>query len=262
METIADARAPVQKSFAGMLALVDDENVMTVEALDELAWSQFLETGRAVVRLFLTQRAHRPRASAYQHEGKRWRLAEPRTDEVGTLFGKVPFERRVGRLRSSARAQADLPIDRELGLSGGFTSSVVCGMARLCTQMPFGAARQQWRSTYAWAPAPRAVMRMVDAMGERVADVVESVPAPLDDGDMLVLQVDSGGAPMINELELARRREPKRAGRKRAPSVRRGEPSLRRPVARRARSPRTRSKLIPRCSTPFGGDLTVPTRGR
>lgn len=212
MKTIADARALVQKSFDLVLALADDDTVTTLEALEERLWSQLMDTGRVVVRLFLTQRAHRPRASSYEHDGKRWRMAEPRTAEVGTLFGKVPFERRVGRLRSSARAQADLPIDRELGLAGGFTPSVVYGMARLCAQMPFGAAREQWRSTYGWAPAPRAVMRMVDAVGDRVTDFVESAPAPPDDGDVLVIQVDAGGAPMIDELELARRRQPKRTG--------------------------------------------------
>lgn len=212
METIADARARVQKCFDGMLALADDSAVTTVEALEELAWPRLLEAGRAVVRLFLTQRAHRPRPATYEHNGTRWRLAESRTGEIGTLFGKVPFERRVGRRCSSARAPADLPLDRELRLSGGFTSTVVCGMARLCAQTPFDAARQQWQATYGWAPAPRSVLRMVDAIGERVTDFVESAPAPTDDGEVLVLQVDAGGAPMIDEVELARRRQPKRIG--------------------------------------------------
>jgi hypothetical protein len=212
METIADARVRVQKCFDSVLDLVTAADVATVEALEERAWPQLMETGRAVVRLFLALRAHRPRPANYEHAGERWRLAEPRTDDVGTLFGKVPFERRVGRLYSSARARADLPVDRDLGLAGGFTSSVVCGIARLCAQMPFGAARQQWKSTYGWAPAPRAVLRMVDAVGERVTDFVAAAQAPEDDGDVLVIQVDAGGAPMIDEIELARRRQPKRTG--------------------------------------------------
>lgn len=210
METIADARARVQKCFAGVLDLVSTDSVTTVEALEERMWPQLMETGKAAVRLFFASRAHRPRSATYEHDGKRWRLGEVRSDDVGTLFGRVPLERRVGRLCSSPRARADLPVDRELGLEGGFTSTVVLAMARLCAQMPFDAARQQWKLTYGWAPSPRAVLRMVDAVGACVPEFVASAPAPADDGEVLVLQVDAGGAPMIDDVELARRRQPKR----------------------------------------------------
>lgn len=169
----------------------------------------------------------------YEHDGKRYRLGESRRDELGTLFGRVPFERRVGRLCSSGRAAADLPLDRELGLTGGFTSTVVCGIARLCAQMPFEAAREQWRSTYGWAPAPRSVHRMVDALGGEVPEFVAAAPAPTDDGEVLVIQVDAGGAPMIDPVELSRRQQPKRA---------RSETRAERNERRAAKAPPRRTK--------------------
>ena len=64
METIADARVRVQNCFDSMLDLAADDGVTTVEALEEVVWPQLLETGRAVLRLFLTLRANRPRAAA------------------------------------------------------------------------------------------------------------------------------------------------------------------------------------------------------
>ena len=67
METIADARVRVQNRFDSMLALAADDGVTTVEALEEVVWPQLLDTGRAVLRLFVTLRANRPRAAAYEH---------------------------------------------------------------------------------------------------------------------------------------------------------------------------------------------------
>ena len=53
-------------------------------------------------------------------------------------------------------------------------------------------------------------MRMIDAVGAKARGFLETAAAPDDDGEILVIQVDGRGAPMISSTEHARRRRPHR----------------------------------------------------
>jgi hypothetical protein len=55
-------------------------------------------------------------------------------------------------------------------------------------------------------------LRIVDAVGDHARPFLEQLAPPAEDGDVLVIQVDGKGAPMINARELERRRR-KRAAR-------------------------------------------------
>lgn len=96
-------------------------------------------------------------------------------------------------------------LDRELGLCAGFSLGVVVAMTRLCAQVAFASARQNFAQFCEWAPSPRAVLRMVDAAGQQARAFLEQVAAPEDDGEILVIQVDGRGAPMISSTEKERR---------------------------------------------------------
>ena len=215
MPSIESAHADVQSAVAEAVQWANAGEARTLWEYETRAWALMLALGRALVVLFLARQMSRPRAVRYEYAGGRWELAESRTTTLATRFGRVNFTRRVGRRRtrgSSRRAKADLPIDRDLGLCGGFSPRVVMGIARLCAQMSFANARATWLDIYEWAPAPRAVMRMVDAAGGVARQFIEELPAPEDDGEVLVLQVDAGGAPMVSHAEFERRRKPKRKG--------------------------------------------------
>jgi len=81
------------------------------------------------------------------------------------------------------------------------------------------------------APSTEVIEKMVLGMGRHTAAFVEQAPAPEDDGEVLVIQLDGKGAPTATERELSRRRK-KRGRRKPAGSARhRGR-------QRRARHPR------------------------
>ncbi len=176
----------------------------------ELAlWWLVLEFGRALVVLFLVTRSRRPRRNQYSYGGKQYVLGEQVTGELGTLFGKVSWSRREGRRVGARRSARDLPIDRELGLCGGFSLGVVERIAKLSAQCVFETARQTFLEIHGWAPASRTVLRMVDAIGEHARPFLESSPAPKDDGEVLVIMVDAGGAPTVSSNELRRRRVPR-----------------------------------------------------
>jgi hypothetical protein len=206
--SIDAARRDVQNAVDEALNLVDSSETRTATRVEAELWTALLSLGRALMVLFLARQMARPRAQEYEHAGARWQIAGERTSEFGTRFGKVVFVRPVGRQVGNPRAACDLPIDRELGLCGGFSFGVVLATARLCAQMAFAPARENFRETYEWAPSPRAVLRMVDSVGTEARAFLEQVPAPLDDGDVLVIQADGKGAPMISPEEYRRRGQP------------------------------------------------------
>ena len=165
---------------------------------------------RAFVALFLVVQTRRPRSADYLHGGERYAVDGERTSSISTRFGRVVFTRPVGRQVRDHRATCDLSVDRELGLCAGFSLGVVVTMTRLCAQLAFASARSTYEHFQGWAPSPRAALRMVDAAGEEARAFLEASPPPDDDGEILVIQVDAKGAPMISSTENRRRRQPHR----------------------------------------------------
>ena len=239
-QSIEQRRAEVQSAFATAMAWADASERRSFAAFESRLWTMLLGLGRALVGLFLAHQAQRPRAAEYRNGGRLYRLDDWRVSALGTRFGKVEFERPVGREPEDRRAAADLLVDRELGLCSGFSRGVVMGVTRLTAQMAFRVARETYRDVYEWVPSPRAVLRMVDAVGERAREFLEQAAAPEDDGEFLFIQVDGRGAPMISEAEHQRRRrphEPRQAG-----STNRKRRRLRRKERQRPRVRRTKGK--------------------
>ena len=209
-QSINQHRRSVQQAFERAL-LIAENRKPSFHDFEQALWSALLALGRALVLLFLARAAERPRTGTYKRGMVRFVLnGEARTTDLGTLFGKVPFTRPIARPMGAPRAACDLPVDRELGLCSGFSLGVVLATTRLCSQLAFTSARQTLEQFCEWVPSPRAVLRMVDAVGGLARAFLEQAPAPEDDGEVLVLEADSKGAPTISSRERARRARPHR----------------------------------------------------
>ena len=209
MATSIDARdRDVQRAFEKALAVARRPTTASLDEIESSLWTAVLALGRALVALYLARVVARPRPTEYVHDGARFVLAETASSEVGTRFGKVAFDRPVGRRVGWRRATCDRPIDRALGLCGGFSLSTVMSVTRLCAQLAFANARATFAQFCEWSPSQRSTLRMVDAVGAQARPFLEAAPAPDDDGEILVLQVDGGGAPHIDPAELRLRRRP------------------------------------------------------
>lgn len=208
--SIERASAEVQRAVAGATAIAEREG-MTLAAAEAELWTALLAVGRALLTLFLARTAGRSRPTTYEHDGTRYALdmTTRRNTEVGTRFGKVRFSRAIGRPLGS-RSRADLPVDRELGLCSGFSLGTVTAVAQLCAMLAFGNARRLFSEFHEWAPSSRATLRMVDAVGAEARGFLDAAAVPDDDGEVLVIQVDGRGAPMISATEAERRRQPRR----------------------------------------------------
>jgi hypothetical protein len=243
-KSIEQARMEVQRAFEAALTIADNDDRRSFWTFEGTLWTRLLELGRALTVLFLARQIERPRCADYAHLGRRYRLIGERTTELGTRFGKIAFRRPVGRLAEDPRGACDLVIDRDLGLSSGFSLGVVQGMARLAAQMAFAGARDTFKEVYEWAPSPRALLRMVDAVGGRAREFLEQAGAPENDGEILFLQVDGRGAPMITEVEHARRRQPHAP---RSTGTKRGRRRLRRrerPRVRRTKGKKSKNSKV------------------
>jgi hypothetical protein len=208
--SIERAEAEVQRAIGNATAVANREG-LTLAAAEKELWTTLLALGRALLALLFARTAAGSRPTTYEHGGARYALdaTTRRNSEVGTRFGKVAFSRAVGRLLGG-RGRVDLPVDRELGLCAGFSLGTVTAMAQLCAMLAFGNARRLFAEFHEWAPSPRATLRMVDAVGAEARGFLDAAAAPQDDGEILVIQVDGRGAPMITATEAERRRQPRR----------------------------------------------------
>ncbi|NLH78807.1 MAG: hypothetical protein GX465_17430 [Acidobacteria bacterium] len=203
------AEEDVQRAIAHARQCADGTSPKPLARVEGELWTAMLALGRAFLVLFLVQRAAALRPTSYQVGGVSYLLdtKNRRHGSIGTRFGKVPFSRPVGRSMLGC-GPADLPVDRELGLSSGFSLGTVTAIVRLSATLAFATARATFREFHEWMPSPRAVLRMVDAVGGKARAFLDVATVPEDDGEVLVIQVDGRGAPMITATERDRRARP------------------------------------------------------
>jgi Transposase len=209
MTSIDQARTDAQQAMRGLLVIADSAAPTSAASAEQRLWSGLLTLGRALMALFFARQAERWQAGrSYDVEGHGFAVVGTEGGEIGTRFGKVTVQQPVGMCDGAPYAARDRPLLRELGLPAGFTMLVVTTMARLCAQMAFAPARDLCRHLFEWTPSSRAVLRMVDAVGERARGFLEQAPPPEGDGEVLVVMVDGKGAPAISSAEYARRARP------------------------------------------------------
>lgn len=230
MKSISELRAGIQREVQQLVALVERSSPQAATAVEVALWSGLLRLGASMMALFFAhQAAWWPSGLKYEVAGVAHTIEGAGVVEIGTKFGKVRVAQPIGRPVSQRRGCRDMPMSSAVGLSGGFTRPLVTLVAKFCALMPFAPTRQILRDLLGWAPAPRSVLRMVDAVGGEAKGFLEQATVPEGDTDVLLITVDGKGAPTISSAEHAKRRQPhrKRAGGLRqkksgAPKKRRG----------------------------------------
>jgi hypothetical protein len=209
MTSIDAAKQEVQARVQEALALAENASPASSAEFELQVWRALLALGRALMTLCFARQASRwTVGQSYTHEGQSFTVTSVSKRAVGTRFGKVALLQPEGRCPDCPRRKRDLPLQRELGLAGGFTLLMVTTMAKLCAQMAFAPARAIAKDFFGWTPSSRAVLRMVDATGEHARPFLEQVPSPVGDGEMLVVTVDAKGARAISRREHRRRTQP------------------------------------------------------
>jgi hypothetical protein len=198
-------------------------------------WTQMLMLGRLLVMLFLASRQKRHQAglSPKMIVGEQtYHKDQAHPRNLNTLFGVVRYFRTY--LRASGK-RGHYPLDAELGLTQDRMSLGLLSMgARLSTKMSFAQARGLLCWFLGQAPSTEVLEQTVLGLGRRTGEWFEQAPAPDGDGEILIIQVDSKGAPTATEQELSRRRRPHKKRPKAASPRHRGRQDRR----RRGKKPR------------------------
>ena len=191
----------------------------------EMALKEKLDAvGRATTELFLTHAEERVATASKDRVrcgGRFFRPApELQARNVTGRFGVVRYFRTYVRENRAARRLGFHPLDVSLGLSADrFSWNVLSLAARLATKASFVEARATLGLFLPNAPSTEVVEQTVLGLGKCTGEWVENLPAPQGDGEVLVMMIDSKGAPTATEQELKRRRGKRRRGQT-APSPR------------------------------------------
>ncbi len=160
---------------------------------------------------------------------------KPKDRLLGTFFGKVRYWRTY--LYSPERGGGRYPLDEKLELvADGFSLGLLGRAVQVATKMSYEAAAMMLRSFLGWSPSTTSIEEATLGLGRYTSRWFETAPVPTDDGEILVIQIDSKAVPTATEKELEKRRAKRHKGHK-APSARQ------RGRARRSRlSPKPRRK--------------------
>jgi hypothetical protein len=174
--------------------------------------SLMMALARSVVVLFLVASEQRVCAALEGRmvlEGRTFRRSPAQSRSLLTWFGVVRYQRTYLRevVPAGAQARGFHPLDAALGLLADRVSPAVLAVAvRLATRMSFGTAREQLGWFLPTSPSTEVIEAALLGYGRHTQDWFSQVQPPSDDGDVLVIQIDSKGVPTATDEELRRRR--------------------------------------------------------
>jgi hypothetical protein len=171
--------------------------------------------GRATTELFLAHAEERIAAASEGGVqcGERFMRPSPQLQarNVTGRFGVVRYFRTYVRENRAARRLGFHPLDVAVGLSADrFSWNVLSLAARLATKVSFAEARATVGLFLPHAPSTEVIEQTVLGLGKHTGEWFENLPAPAGDGEVLVVMIDSKGAPTATEQELQRRRGKRR----------------------------------------------------
>jgi hypothetical protein len=162
--------------------------------------SQVFVLGRLFISLFLRMREEQTRTN-HTKPDRSYKWQKPKARQLGTFFGKVRYWRSY--LYGPSAGGGYYPVDVELGLTGDGFSLLVQSYA---TKMSYAQATVILSLFLQWSPAQKSIEDMVLGLGRHTATWFEAMPAPENEGEVLVIQIDSKANPTATEEELANRR--------------------------------------------------------
>lgn len=217
--TVQEVEQALWAKGSELIAYCKSQKTSLMEVENAL-WSQVLTVGKLLWVLFLLTRQQRQQeqlGKSVQIDGQTYRPAGVQPRNLNTLFGVVRYFRTYLR---GEQGRGHYPLDAELGLTGDRVSMGVLSVAaRLWTMLSYAKARSVLCWFLGQAPSTEVIERTVLGLGRRAESFFEQAQAPKEDGEVLIIQIDSKGAPMATDTEMQRRRGPrqKRPG---APSPR------------------------------------------
>jgi hypothetical protein len=155
------------------------------------------------LQLFLMSFQEQFDYSSWLEEGKHYQ-GNLVSRTIKTIYGDVRYWRHYLVRKGGG---GFYPLDAGIGLTGdGFSPLVMSLATRLATRLSFSASVLLCRGFYGWAPSSEALQHLIIGMGKDSGTYMEQAPAPTDDGEVLIIEVDGKATPTATEAELQKRR--------------------------------------------------------
>jgi hypothetical protein len=199
------AESDIREHFEKLLLFCRQDNSSFAEFETSL-WKRVLILGALLVRLYLIARHQRLQQRA-EPPPAGYRLGNPlATRTLKTAFGIIRYAR-THLICKKKGGNGYHPLDVELGLTrDGFSPWVIGFVTRLSTRMSFAASRRLCHAVVGWAPSTDSIEQLVLGLGREAAPFVRQQAAPVNDGEVLVIEVDGKCPPTATEEELRKRR--------------------------------------------------------
>jgi len=230
--TVEEVRANIAREVTLLVEWILSCRSLTFLAFETQLVPQVLALGRLFIQLFLCMRQEQLQAMHPQPQPGYKRI-DGRPRWLGTFFGKI----RYGRTCFYGQGGGYCPLDVELGLTGdGFSMWVQSLATRIATKVSYAQSIVLLTLFLHWSPSQDSIECMVLGLGRYTGAWFEAAPAPEDDGEVLVIQIDSKATPTATEEELEKRRGPRRENPHPGSQRHRGR------AARQRRGPKKRRK--------------------
>src|ERR1051326_4682122 len=166
--------------------------------------------GLLLMQLFLLVRHQCLDLTAADPQG-RYRVANDyATRSLKTTCGELQYGR-VYLVPRKGGGPGWHPLDALLGLTRDcFSPLVVSRFCRFCTRVSFALACDLGSMFMGWAPAASTVEDWALGLGRPAHVYLSTGPLPEGDGEVLVIECDGKAIPTASDLELAKRRGPRK----------------------------------------------------
>lgn len=161
--------------------------------------------GRMFFAYFLAWRHEHLEKNCSKMKKKCYKKGKPQARTIGTYFGCVRYWRTYFRKRKGNGGVYSLDIALKL-TRDGFSIFVMSMAARLVTLMSFDRVTEILYSFLLWSPSKTTVEKAVLGLGQYTNQWFLEAPAPDDDGEVLIIQIDSKATPTATDEELKNRR--------------------------------------------------------
>ena len=207
--TSKDYEMLIETSYRTLFALVSESTSISYEVFEKRLIEQIFALGRLFIGWYLCLCEDRTSVQPTEyHSARIYRRQPAKSRELGTYFGKVRYWRTY--LYNAENKGGFYPVDKKLGLtSDSFSLGTLSRTVQLATKMSYSAAHKVYQQFLGWSPSIKTIEEATLGLGSYTSAWFEQSPAPTDDGEVLVIQIDSKAIPTATEEELAKRRQPR-----------------------------------------------------
>lgn len=209
--SVDEIKSELQEVLAAAIASATNGEYATFMALEGALLPTVRRLGQLLLLLFLAVREARERARTperVEKAGRVYRRRPPQARNLDTIFGVLRYFRTY---MLGPDGHGYHPVDVDLGLTADRLSmNLLSVAARLATFMGFARVHATMSWLLGAAPSTEVIENTVLGLGRRTGEWFERTAPPSDEGEVLILQFDSKGAPTATDTELERRRGPRR----------------------------------------------------